>query len=393
MTLRLRRISFWALMIASQLVILETGCFLFTQLRPDLFDDRETALAMLQPEQFERFKQTSASNLLGWDNPAAVTTLRNCIGVEVTYSYDQARVRLHGERRPQDALILVTGDSYTQGADVSDEDTYPAALERILGAPVANLGVGGYGPDQALLKLETQIENFPRARVAILSILYDDTSRLVNSFRPVLNHSTGIHFGLKPFVRDGAFHPILGGDPFHDLTAMRAAAETAFDTDFWRRARRGFPYSGAVAEMISLPSFWIPLMTDSTESLGKPHYEVLHRIPSVRANLRAVYDRFANWTSVRGLRGVVAFIPLSSSDRTSGLVAISAATADQHKAVAFLNVEVSDWTQYDSRARARPGCHPTPAGYRMIANSVAAVVRPMLTDITDSSALRARPEQ
>src|ERR1700730_16565797 len=106
MTFRLRRISFWALLIALQLTILESGCFLFTQLRPDLFDDRETALAKLQPEQFERFKETSASNLLGWDNPATVTMLRNCIGVEVTYSFDQARDRLHGERRPQDALVL-----------------------------------------------------------------------------------------------------------------------------------------------------------------------------------------------------------------------------------------------------------------------------------------------
>ena len=388
MTLRLRRTSFWAVIIALQLAILEIGCFLFTRLRPDLFDYRESALAKLQPEEFERFKEMNASNLLGWDNPAAVTKLRNCVGEEVTYSYDQARDRLHGERGSQDALILVAGDSYTQGADVSDEDTYPAALERILGVSVANLGVGGYGPDQALLKLETLIERFPRARIAVLSIVYDDTSRLMNSFRPVFFRGTGSHFGLKPFVRDGAFQPLVGGDPFRDLTAMRAAAETAFDTDFWRRARQRFPYSGAVAEMISLPSFWIPLLTQFGKYLDRPHYEVLHRLPSVRTNLRAIYDRFANWTSARGLRGVVAFIPVGSADQTSGLVAISAATAEQQEAVKFMNVQISDWSQYNTT----PGCHPTPAGYRMIADSVATVVRPMLTDIMDSSSRRSMPE-
>ncbi len=363
MTVRLRRMSFWAVIIASQLAVLEIGCFLFTQLRPNLFDYRETALAKLQPAEFDRFKETVASNRLGWDNPATLTKLRNCLGKEVTYSYDQARVRLHSERRSQDALILVTGDSYTQGADVSDEDTYPAALERILGVPVANLGVGGYGPDQALLKLETLIEHFPQARIAVLSIVYDDTSRLVNSFRPILFRDTGIHFGLKPFVRNGAFHPLVGGDPFRDLTAMRAAAEIAFDTDFWRRPQRKFPYSGAVVEMISLPSFWIPLLTQLGKSLGKPHYEVLHRVRSIRMNLHAIYDRFAKWTSARGLRGVVAFIPVGGADRTSGLVAISAATPDQHKAVTFMNVEISDWNQFNTT----PGCHPTPGGYRMIA--------------------------
>ena len=46
----------------------------------------------------------------------------------------------------------MAGDSFTQGNEVSDQDTYPAELERILGVPTANLGVSGYGPDQALLR-------------------------------------------------------------------------------------------------------------------------------------------------------------------------------------------------------------------------------------------------
>jgi hypothetical protein len=376
-------VLFWTVAVALSLATIEMVCFSVAQLRPDLFDYRQVALAKLQSTEFERFKATSASDLLGWDNPTTVRRQQNCVGHEVTYSYDEARVRLHGQRRPQDAIVLVTGDSVTHGDDVADDDTYPAALERILGVPVANLGVGGYGPDQALLKLEALFARFPRARIAVLSILYDDTSRMVNSFRPVLFRDTGVHFGLKPFVRDGVFHPMLGGNPFRDLAAMRAAAEMAFDTDFWRRARPKFPYSVATAEMMSLPSFWLPLLNQLGKYFGKPHYEALHRTPSVRTNLRVIYERFANWTKARGLRGIIAFIPVNGDDQTSGLVAISAATEDQQKAITFMNVELSDLSQF-----ARPDCHPTPEGYRIIADSVATVVRPLLADITAPSTVR-----
>ena len=56
-------------------------------------------------------------------------------------------------------------NSYTHGNAVADDATYPAALERILRVPTANLGVSGYGPDQALLRLESAIERFPNAKV------------------------------------------------------------------------------------------------------------------------------------------------------------------------------------------------------------------------------------
>jgi hypothetical protein len=57
---------------------------------------------------------------------------------------------------------------------------------------VANFGVGGYGPDQAVLKVESLIDLFPRARVVVLAIMYDQVGRMVNSYRPVYYPDTGI---------------------------------------------------------------------------------------------------------------------------------------------------------------------------------------------------------
>jgi hypothetical protein len=368
-----RRIAFWAILIGAVLALVEFGCLLLVQARPDLFDHREAALAKLQAEPFERFRTQRASRTLGWDHPAAqVVKLRACTGVELPNTYGPARDRLHGNSA--DAVVVVAGDSLTHGDDVGDADTYPAALERILGVPTANLGVGGYDPVQALLKLEAGIAHFPKARVAVLSILDDDVHRMPNSYRPVLFANTGLHFGLKPHWRDGAFHGLVGDDPFRDLAAMRRAATTAFDTDYWRRARGRFPYTLAVAEMLSLPSFWVPQLVAARVYLGYRQFETVYRLPSVQAGLRAIYGRFADFARARGLIPVVAFIPIDPNDTVSGLVAIAAASAEQREAITFVNVTLSKPDRYYTIR----GCHPQAEGYRMIAESVAQALRPLL---------------
>ncbi len=368
----------WTVLLAIPLVGFELLSFTLTKLRPDRFDRREAFLSRLRPEDFERFKQQAASDTLGWDNLAGQTRRQpNCMDVEITYTYDQDRLRVHGAAPARDAVVLVAGDSYTHGDEVADSENFPASLEHILHVPVANFGVGGYGPEQALLKLEGLIDRFPRARVVVLAIMYDDVRRMVNAYRPVLYGETGITFGLKPYVLDGEFHGLIGDDPFHDFPSMLAAANAGFDTDFWRRARARFPYSAAVVEALLLPSFYLPVLDHFGRRLiGRPDYEAIYRLPSVRGSLRAVYDRFARMAQSRNLHAVIAFIPADGRDQTSGLVAIAAATELERAHVTFTNVGRDfEWSQF---LRGR-GCHPSPGGYRMIAADVARAVAPLLT--------------
>jgi hypothetical protein len=66
------------------------------------------------------------------------------------------------EKPPGTRRVVVVGDSQAWGYGVGDDDTIPAQLTRALnaggGAPyeVLNLGVGGYGTDQAFLKYLAQ---------------------------------------------------------------------------------------------------------------------------------------------------------------------------------------------------------------------------------------------
>lgn len=90
--------------------------------------------------------------------------------------------------------IAVTGDSFTFGQCVVDDDTFPAQLERLLpGSEVLNLGVMGYGQDQALLRLRR--DGFPyHPDVAVLGFHKDDVHRNRLTFR---------EYGKPRFVFDG----------------------------------------------------------------------------------------------------------------------------------------------------------------------------------------------
>ncbi len=62
-----------------------------------------------------------------------------------------------GYRNPTNltrADIILLGDSYVEGAHVSDDQVVSRFLQARLGRPVANLGVAGYGTAQELLVLE-----------------------------------------------------------------------------------------------------------------------------------------------------------------------------------------------------------------------------------------------
>jgi hypothetical protein len=74
---------------------------------------------------------------LGWDTPQHVHGLHE----------------YHVDKPSGVFRVVVTGDSYTYGAEVRDDETYPSRVEALLrNGEVVNLGVRAYGIDQAALK-------------------------------------------------------------------------------------------------------------------------------------------------------------------------------------------------------------------------------------------------
>lgn len=72
--------------------------------------------------------------------------------------------------------ILAAGDSFTYGAEVDDDDTWPVALQSILGQPIVNAGVNGYGLDQIVLRAE-KVARAIHPGVIVIAFIEDDLRR------------------------------------------------------------------------------------------------------------------------------------------------------------------------------------------------------------------------
>jgi len=114
-------------------------------------------------------------------------------GFSGTFSYDSSgpkRITITAEGfrsnggagAPEGPVIVVVGDSYVFGDQVHDEQTWPARLQALLGQPVLNAGVFGYGVDQIVLRAERLLKEV-RPQILIVSVIADDVRRCEYSFR------------------------------------------------------------------------------------------------------------------------------------------------------------------------------------------------------------------
>jgi len=92
----------------------------------------------------------------------------------------------HGIRRNFDettvrtGAVLAVGDSFTEGWEVADDESWPAVLEKVTGVPVVNAGIGGYGTDQIIMRAE-QMLPIVKPKILIIGFLESDIFRAGHS--------------------------------------------------------------------------------------------------------------------------------------------------------------------------------------------------------------------
>lgn len=118
--------------------------------------------------------RTKANIVNGKTGDATLTTNARSIRSLKDYTY---------EKPAGTSRILLLGDSFTFGEDVSDEEVYASRLEHLLpSTEVINMAVHGYGTDQMLLSLQQEgIKYHPD--IVILGFIGQDMDRNLLSFR------------------------------------------------------------------------------------------------------------------------------------------------------------------------------------------------------------------
>ena len=161
----------------------------------------ETAMARFDPELGWAYVPGRAVSQTYGTDPRRVASVFDSLGIRVERAD-------HTWRRGAPSVLFI-GDSFTMGHGVSADEAFPARVEARLGGRVqaVNLGVEGYGTDQALLSLRRYIDRFD-TRAVVYTFIADHVWRNANYDRRVY-YPDGNWPGAKPLFgvsADGGVH-------------------------------------------------------------------------------------------------------------------------------------------------------------------------------------------
>ena len=375
----MKRVLFPLGILLVNLFIIEIAATVAAFLIPNLFNtpDAERTAWLTNFDDYQAFLERGFDPVTGWNTPSNESSRRdNCLGESITYSFGP-----HGARVtpvPGRARILIVGDSYAFGQEVGDADTYPSRLAELLDVPVANYGVGGFGPTQALLRLKQKLSLHPEAEVVILSIMYENVRRMRNAYRPAYHATTGTQFGFKPYVKitqspsgsgalTASIEPNPNAIPAATPEALRARVDELLRSDYWTTARRRFPFSLSLTRTLRREAVRLRVAGSLSADSGKYAREFRH--PEFQAGLLEIARQLVSLAEARGLERHIVFVPqnskgLATPDETIRLI--------DREVEPGLAVNVGgmrfDWSRYNLKP---DSCHPTPAGHWAIAAFVA----------------------
>ena len=208
------------------------------------------------------------------------------------------RVTAAGEHGPANPQVVVIGDSQSFGMGVSNDQTYPYALSRELGVPVANLSVPGYSTVAALRRLENFGDFHPK--IVILGHYYDHPRRNINTCSPAFAVFNCITVPYLAKTSDGTFDVREPRDnqfalrqvaSYFDYVTGQGPAYSWWLDYFWWGLRR----TRDIFETLRLVNFY-------------PYKEPID--PGVaEVTTRMLFERLRNQAAAMGARPVVLYIP------------------------------------------------------------------------------------
>jgi lysophospholipase L1-like esterase len=244
--------------------------------------------------------------------------------------------------------VLATGDSYTQGDEVSDDETWPAYLQDLLGRRTINAGVAAYGLDQIVLRTERLVPAL-HPSVLVMGFIADDVRRSEMSRTWGTEKPYFVLNGEALELRNVPVPP--SPDPRDTLSFWQTAVGWSVLLDTVLR-HQGWQYEWAVDHVRALPP-------GTGERLACPLMRRLARLGAPTL-IVAQYD-FYVWENAEFA---------AEQRRISQVVLRCAAEAG------LATLDLYNDTERAMRERGRNAIyrawHPSPEGYRLVADAIAA---------------------
>jgi hypothetical protein len=250
--------------------------------------------------------------------------------------------------------VLVSGDSFAEGEEVKDGETWPAYLQELLKRRVINAGVSGFALDQAVLRTVQQAEMLHPGQI-VLSFAAGEL------YWNEMHHLWG---GEKPY-----FTLADGGTLVLHNVPVPPRSTTERVLPFWQRA---FGWSALLELVLKRMDWWVDWLADEERATPRGTAEkivcpMMRRIAAlgVPTLVVAQYNRWTLWTDNTAWR--------SDVRRQADLV-LHCATA-----AGLAVLDTYGVVEQAVRARGIDAIyirdHHTPEGNRLIAEAIAAKLK------------------
>jgi hypothetical protein len=179
------------------------GYFSFYYVTPvnnSVDEDLASLIKAIPQEDLDGFRRGQFDPRLGWNNGPDVSYEH--LGALYVTNKDRVRVNPY---QSSTVRISAYGDSFTFGDEVENNETFPFYLSQITDSDVINYGVSAYGTDQALKRLEENLNNGKRTDFVILEFIQDSIQRNMNMY-------LSFKYGFEDWTRY-MFKPMLYGGP------------------------------------------------------------------------------------------------------------------------------------------------------------------------------------
>ena len=264
--------------------------------------DPESLLKSLDEAALHSYREEFYDPVLGW-------VFRNETRAFDYASFDKLGARV--DPAPgREGRIAAYGDSFTFGEDVANNETWPHYLSELTGDRVANFGVSGYGPDQALLRLVGHLESGQVPDIIVLGVLSENIARLVNVWRAAYTKGEPLNFKpilwkynddvrwiapplRSPISIDGALRAVLAARPY----------------DYW------LEYNYHRPPLPSIPYLWSAVSTSTYLGFRAKRWQDLWEMDRPIQIFSDIIQEFVRLSEEYGFRPILLMIPMGEDFR------------------------------------------------------------------------------